>query len=633
MSYTLDFITQPPIDASDPSVITVDVITRSPPAIVLDAQGLGPPGPRGPAGPAGGVDSVDGRSGVVTLGDKYVDTTGDTMSGPLVIDLPAGIPLTIKAPAMTAASIGADVAINGAFTTDLTGWTVGANWAWAAGTAKHTVGAVASLTQDVLTIGTRYRATVTITGRTAGYVRLFTGASNVGGGQQTASFTAVFLATAAQLLITPSTDFDGAIDLIVVEVFNPVPANLTVEAPAGAIAAELRAGVGGPAGTYLGADAGMSVTTATSGTAFGTRALRLSSTGNFNTAIGAQVLGACVTGAENTGVGGFTLTVATGSRNTGIGYSVLGAATTAVDNVGVGRAAGWSPAGLVANATTTGQRQTLIGTETGVSSPTQADDVVTLGYRALVNGAGAIAIGSGASAGAAGAVAIGRDSASTPATTTTADEIRLGTALHTVRALGVLALGTNPATTGMVRLPNDQAIVARNAGNTADVPMLKVSAAGAVQYWNGTAWANVGGSAGTPPGTELAYAVRTTPLTVTVSADASAQEVIAGTAITYDGTPVMVEFFCPSVMPGSAAHVNYSLWDGATAVGILGTSGGGGVSGQPTVPAYVKRKITPTAGSHTYRICAAGPGSPYLSCGTGAALTDAPPAFMRITKA
>ena len=86
MSYTLDFITAPPIDVSDPSIITVDVITRAAPAIVLEGTALGPPGPPGPPGgpgPAGGVASVDGRTGVVTLGDKYVDVTGDTMTGSL----------------------------------------------------------------------------------------------------------------------------------------------------------------------------------------------------------------------------------------------------------------------------------------------------------------------------------------------------------------------------------------------------------------------------------------------------------------------------------------------------------------------------------------------------------------------
>jgi hypothetical protein len=48
----------------------------------------GPPGPEGDPGPAGppgptAVSSVDGRTGAVTLTDRYVDTGGDTMTGTL----------------------------------------------------------------------------------------------------------------------------------------------------------------------------------------------------------------------------------------------------------------------------------------------------------------------------------------------------------------------------------------------------------------------------------------------------------------------------------------------------------------------------------------------------------------------
>ena len=42
----------------------------------------GDPGPEGPPGPTA-VSSVDGRTGVVTLGDRYVDVGGDTMTGTL----------------------------------------------------------------------------------------------------------------------------------------------------------------------------------------------------------------------------------------------------------------------------------------------------------------------------------------------------------------------------------------------------------------------------------------------------------------------------------------------------------------------------------------------------------------------
>jgi len=59
----------------------------------------GDPGPTGPPGPTGGVASVDGRTGVVTLADRYVDVGGDTMTG--------GLTTTFVASGAIPASVGA----------------------------------------------------------------------------------------------------------------------------------------------------------------------------------------------------------------------------------------------------------------------------------------------------------------------------------------------------------------------------------------------------------------------------------------------------------------------------------------------------------------------------------------------
>jgi hypothetical protein len=197
------------------------------------------------------------------------------------------------------------------------------------------------------------------------------------------------------------------------------------------------------------------------------------------------------------------------------------------------------------------------------------------------------------------------------------------------------SMGTNPAASGIVRLPNDQAITARNAANTADVPMLKVSAAGTVQYWNGTAWADIAGTGGggTPAGTELFYGQITANITVTATNPATPMEIIPGSAITYDGSPVWVEFFAPLVQSVASGDLQIALWDSTTNSGRMGTLGiGGGAQGMMAAPCYLKRRITPTAGSHTFRVCAAGPGSPRIEAGLGTG-TAQPPAFLRITKA
>jgi hypothetical protein len=214
------------------------------------------------------------------------------------------------------------------------------------------------------------------------------------------------------------------------------------------------------------------------------------------------------------------------------------------------------------------------------------------------------------------------------------DIVQVGSSVYPVWTPLALRVGTNPALSGLIRIPNDQPITARNPANNGDVPMFKVGAAGTVQYWNGTAWADIaGGGGGTAPGTELFYGQRTTAMTITATSEATAQEVVAGSAVTYDGTPIWVEFYCPNAQPAMGAQIQFALWDTTTNVGRLGTSGAGGIGEQPCVPAYVKRKFTPTAGSHTFRICASGVGSPVLAAGTGATATTEAPAFMRISKA
>jgi hypothetical protein len=76
MSYLIDFITGPPVDASDPAIITVDLITKATSANILQSQGIGPPGakgdtgadstvpgPPGPTGPPGAASTVPGPVG------------------------------------------------------------------------------------------------------------------------------------------------------------------------------------------------------------------------------------------------------------------------------------------------------------------------------------------------------------------------------------------------------------------------------------------------------------------------------------------------------------------------------------------------------------------------------------------
>ena len=185
-------------------------------------------------------------------------------------------------------------------------------------------------------------------------------------------------------------------------------------------------------------------------TAVGVNALKSNNTGVNNSGFGASSLFSNTTGNSNSGFGGSSLrSNTTGNSNSGFGLNSLYSNTTGSYNSGFGLNSLYTPGGVSANATTTALRQTAIGTETGQASATQRNDIVAIGYRALVDGNNAIAIGSGTLAGAAGAVAIGKDSAGTSASTTTADEIKLGTALHTTNALGAMKVGKGFAAWGV----------------------------------------------------------------------------------------------------------------------------------------------------------------------------------------
>ena len=202
--------------------------------------------------------------------------------------------------------------------------------------------------------------------------------------------------------------------------------------------------------TAVGANALDSNTTGVFNSAVGGSALSSNTTGGNNSAVGGSSLYSNTTGAYNSAVGGSALrSNTTGNYNSAVGANVLYSNTTGAYNSAIGMNALYSPAGVTANATTTGLRQTAVGVETGQGSTTQRNDIVCIGYRALVDGNNAIAIGSGASAGAAGAVAIGKDNAGTSATTTVANEIKLGTALHTTNALGDMKVGKGFAAWGV----------------------------------------------------------------------------------------------------------------------------------------------------------------------------------------
>lgn len=113
---------------------------------------------------------------------------------------------------------------------------------------------------------------------------------------------------------------------------------------------------------------------------------------------------------------------------------------------------------------------------------------------------------------------------------------------------------------------------------------------------------------------EVHYSEYTTDASITATTAATANTVIAGSAVTYEAVPHMVTFSAPFILPDTTAtgrQVNIELYvDGAT-IGTLGQVRTPSATGNLYVPFERSRRYTPSAASHTIGIRA------WVNAGTG----------------
>lgn len=140
---------------------------------------------------------------------------------------------------------------------------------------------------------------------------------------------------------------------------------------------------------------------------------------------------------------------------------------------------------------------------------------------------------------------------------------------------------------------------------------------------------------------EVAFQDFQAPVTLTAVTEAGATVVVTAPAFTADGTAaVIIEFFAPRVdgftqQNPSPAFVLYQ--DGAS-IGPLGWFAPNVASGAEAtnvlLPVYLRRRLTPAAGSRTYSIRGyhSGASNPVVQAGAGASGQFAP-GFIRITTA
>jgi hypothetical protein len=138
-----------------------------------------------------------------------------------------------------------------------------------------------------------------------------------------------------------------------------------------------------------------------------------------------------------------------------------------------------------------------------------------------------------------------------------------------------------------------------------------------------------------PPGFEMDYAEQTGNISVTQTAEATGDLVITGASITYLNVPHLIEVGAHSFNPDAGAagrNLILALWVDSTDLGRIARIDTPAASTMRT-PLYARRKYTPAAGAHTFKVTA------HVSAGTGVVTGGAGgagaglPIYIRVTVA
>jgi hypothetical protein len=151
----------------------------------------------------------------------------------------------------------------------------------------------------------------------------------------------------------------------------------------------------------------------------------------------------------------------------------------------------------------------------------------------------------------------------------------------------------------------------------------------------------VGGTPGTwvsnmNRGEELAYNQITASVSVTATSATAPILVIEGTTRSYDGAAIFVEFYTFLIQAPNVAQLGtyVSLWDGSTDLGFLSDTFAGSATSMGNA-VFARRRLTPTPGTHNYRIMAwvqPGASAPLIYADTGGPGKFLP-AYIRVTRA
>lgn len=159
----------------------------------------------------------------------------------------------------------------------------------------------------------------------------------------------------------------------------------------------------------------------------------------------------------------------------------------------------------------------------------------------------------------------------------------------------------------------------------------------AIGATNGMALQRISGAVAwaLPPGYEFDYVEKTSNTSITATTEGTANTVVTGNAVSYDGsTTVLIEFFAFSmnVPSGAGNNITAYLYDGSSSIGFLGRVRTPAAGTLQEVTVRMARRLTPSNASHTYSIRASvNTGTGSVDAGAGGSATVVP-AFIRITK-
>jgi hypothetical protein len=151
-----------------------------------------------------------------------------------------------------------------------------------------------------------------------------------------------------------------------------------------------------------------------------------------------------------------------------------------------------------------------------------------------------------------------------------------------------------------------------------------------------TGWESFGSAVG-GAGTEWDYAqITSSPTAVSATTEATSVAQITGNPVTYDGTRVKVEFWCPKTVFGSGSGPEFIgvFYRDTTVIGHFTMNQGAPQNSQWFGSVKAETYDTPSAASHTYSIKAyiSASGSSQVIAGAGGP-GNYEPAFLRVTKA